>query len=228
MGFRHLASLLRNLFHRQREERELDAELRAYALLLADEKIRAGMNPQEAQRQARLELGGVEQVKERVRQIRAGHLLETFFQDVRFGARALRKSSGFAAAAIFTLALGIGANTAVFSLLNAVVLRLLPVPDPQRIVQFTYTLPSNGPENWNNYFGYSQLEHFREQATMLSGVFGGVQVNRVNVGWRGSSGLAQCDAYTDNLFTVLQVAAQRGRLFVPWDDREGGRCCGSE
>jgi len=221
MGLGHLTSLLRNLFHRQREERELDAEVRAHELLLADEKVRAGMNPQEAQRQARLDLGGVEQVKEQVREIRAGHLLETFFQDVRFGARMLRKSPGFSLVAVLTLALGIGANSAIFSLLNAVVLRLLPVPDPQQLVQFTYTFPSNGPQNWNSYFGYPQLKRFREQAGTLSGIFGGVQVNRVNVGWHGSSGLAQCDAYTDNLFSALQVAAQQGRLFVPGDDREG-------
>jgi hypothetical protein len=81
MGFRQLASLLRNLFHKQREERELDAEVRAHELLLAEEKIRAGMNPQEAQRQARLELGGVEQVKEQVREIRA--YFRTSWRDAR-------------------------------------------------------------------------------------------------------------------------------------------------
>ena len=221
MGIRYLASLLRNLFHRQREERRLDTEVRAYELLLADEKIRAGMNPQEARRQSRLDLGGVEQVKEQVRGVRAGHWFETLFKDVHFGIRTLRKSPGFAAAAILTLALGVGANTAIFSLLNAVILRVLSVPDPKQLVQFTYTFPSNGPENWNSYFGYQQLERFRDQATTLSGVFGGTQVNRVNVGWSGGSGLAQCDAYTDNLFSVLGLIAQQGRLFALGDDREG-------
>ena len=131
MSITRLASLLRNLFHKQREERELDAEVRAHELLLADEKIRSGMNPQEAQRQARLELGGVEQVKEHIREIRAGHLLEILFQDVRFGVRMLAKSPAFTAVAVLILALGIGANTAIFTILDAVLLRNLPVPHPE-------------------------------------------------------------------------------------------------
>jgi predicted permease len=140
---------------------------------------------------------------------------------LRFGLRTLRKSPGFTAVAILTLALGIGANTAVFSLLNAVVLRLLAVPNPRQLVQYTYTFPANGPENWNSWFGYPHLERFRMQAGMLSGIFGGVGLNNVNVGWHGSAGLAQCDAYTDNFFSVLGVAPQLGRLFAPGDDREG-------
>jgi hypothetical protein len=111
---------------------------------------------------------------------------------------------------VLSCALGIGANTAIFSLPNAIILRLLPVPDPQQLVPFTYTFPSNGPDNWNSWFGYPHLERFRTQA----GVFGGIQMNRVNVRWHGTAGLARCDAYTDNFFSVLKIAPQRGRLFA--------------
>ena len=152
-------------------------------------------------------------------EIHAQRLLEHVWQDLRFSARTLSKSPGFAAVAVVSLALGIGANTAIFSLLNAVVLRMLPVGHPQELVQFTYTFPGNGAHDWNSWFGYPQLERFRDQAKSLAGVFGGTSVGRLNVGFRGTSGLARGDAYTDNFFSVLGIEPQRGRFFLPGEDK---------
>ena len=102
--------------------------MRSYDQLLADEKIRNGMSPQQARRNARIELGGIEQVKEQVREARPGHLLEAFWRDLRITFRGLRKKPGFTIVVVLSLALGIGANAAIFSLIDAIVFRPMPVP----------------------------------------------------------------------------------------------------
>ncbi|HYL98176.1 MAG TPA: ABC transporter permease, partial [Blastocatellia bacterium] len=135
-----LRSLWRNLTGNSRQERELAAELRAYLELLTDARVENGVNLKEAERQALIEIGGLEQVKERVREARMGHLLETILQDVRYAIRVLAKSRGFSVVALLTLALCVGANSAIFSVVNGVLLRPLPFDQPDRLARVYATL----------------------------------------------------------------------------------------
>ncbi|HEV2666100.1 MAG TPA: permease prefix domain 1-containing protein, partial [Blastocatellia bacterium] len=128
-----LSSLWRNLFHKTRAEQELTEEIDAYLEMLIEHKINEGLDPAEARRAALIELGGREQVKENVREARAGHMIETLWRDLRYGLQMLRRDPGFTAAAVFSLALGIGANTAIFSLMDAVLLKMLPVKNPEQL-----------------------------------------------------------------------------------------------
>ena len=218
--FGELWRRLTALARRKQIDADLEEEMRLHLELRAQQRTEA-VGMEEARYSSQRRFGNTLLLKEAAREVLGWTSLERLWQDLRYAVRMLRNSPGFTAVALLSLTLGIGANTAIFSLLNAVILRLLPVPDPQQLVQFTYTIPSSGSDNWNSWFGYPHLERFREQSRTLSGIFGGVSLNRVNVGSHGTAGLAQCDAYTGNFFSVLEVAPQQGRLFVAGDDRPG-------
>ncbi len=209
-----IKSTLRSLFRKEELDLDLDDELQNYLDELADEKIRAGMSPEKARRQARIELGGVEQVKERVRQNRLGASLDVLAQDLRLTFRVLGKNPGFAAVAILTLAIGIGATTALFSTVNAVLLQALPFEEPDQLVLGRKTIngQQGGAVSRLDYFDYRERCRSFENLAALTGMrgilTGGSEPRRV----RG--------AYvTWNLFPTLRVSPAAGRLFLPPDEK---------
>src|SRR5690349_23943724 len=131
-------------FRRQLTEKHLDAELRFHLEQMIADRVGAGMAPEESRRQARLEFGGLEQMKEECRDVGGSQSIETFIQDVRYGLRQLRRNPGFTAVAVLTLALGIGANTAISSVVNGVLLAPLPYPHSNRLLVIWEMLPRAG------------------------------------------------------------------------------------
>ena len=207
-----LASLLRNLLRRDRVEADLDAEVRGYVEMLADEKIAGGMDPERARREARLAVGGVEQVKEEVRAVRAGALVEQVLQDVRYGLRGLRRAPGFTAAVMVTLALGIGANTATFSVIDALLLRPLPVDAPDRLVAVY-----RGAGGTVGAFAYPDFVDLSQQTGVLDGVAAwGTQSAWVRLG--GDVERATLHLVSPNYFRVLGLTPQVGAGFPDRSD----------
>jgi putative ABC transport system permease protein len=159
-----VTSFVRNVFRRGSVDGELDAELRAHVDMLTEENMRAGMARDEARRFARIEVGGEEMVKENVREERSGDWLHSLVADVKFGARQLAKSPGFTAVAVLTLALGIGGTAAMFSFVNAVLIRKPPFPDFDRIVRL-WEVPCNNCLNGVSAMNF--LDWKNQNTTML-------------------------------------------------------------
>ncbi len=142
---------LRSLFRRKNVEAELDDELRFHFENQVSKLVQSGLTPAEAQRRAQLNFGGMEQLKEEHRDARGVTFIETLLQDIRYGLRILGRTPVITCVAILSLALGIGANTAIFTMMDAVMLRLLPVRNPQELVQVRIRAPKSGTE-MNGYF----------------------------------------------------------------------------
>src|SRR2546425_9653416 len=207
---------LGELFQKDRRERELAAEMESHLQMHIEDNLRAGMTAAEARREALMKLGGVEQTKENYRERRGLPLLETLFQDARFAARMLLKNPGFTAIAVLTLVLGIGATTAIFSVVYGVLLRPLPYPEPDQIVQLWEVSAKGGrmnfPEpNFTDIRSASQtLEALAECNAGPFTITGGTEPTRT------VAALVSRD-----FFKVMRVPPLLGRSFSPEDQREG-------
>ena len=212
-----LRGLWNNVFRRNQLDRDLDEELRAYAELVSAEKIKAGMSPEEAYRSTRREMGGTEQIRQAVRDIRAGALLDTVAQDIRYGMRTLSRSPGFCFVAVITLALGIGANTAMFSLLDQIVLRLLPVKEPERLVVVTERGNFYGDSYGPNTLSWPMFEDLRANNRVFSGMFCRFSAP-VTVGHADYAAQVTAELVSGSYFSILGVDAALGHPIGPQDD----------
>jgi putative ABC transport system permease protein len=218
---RTFASGIRSMFRKERVEREMDEELRAYLEAATQEKMRTGMSREEALRASRIEMGGVENVKEKVRAVSWETFVEGLWQDLRFGARLLASSPTFTAAAVLSLALGIGANTAIFQLLDAIRLRALPVKNPQEMAAVRIAERNGATGAFVTRYPqltYPMWEQIRAQQQAFSGVFAWGPTS-FNISPGGEVHTIQAMWVSGEFFGVLGVEPERGRLLSPGDDR---------
>jgi predicted permease len=218
-ALRTLFARIRATFGKARSESYLHAELFAHLAALADENMRRGMPREEALQAARREFGGLEQCKELYRERRGLPLLETLFQDMRYGLRMLKKSPGFTSAAVFTLALGIGANTAVFSIVDTVLLRPMPYSRPDQLYIVSETLPHLGGDE---EVGVSAAEYFdyRDYNRSFSQV-AAYETQGFNLTDEGTPLRVQAAALSASAFPLLGVQPILGQVFSGADERFG-------
>lgn len=206
------------LFRRARTERQLDAELRFHLKQQIADYIASGITPEEARRRARLELGGLEQVKEECRDVGAARFIETLIQDVRYGLRQLRRSPGFTAVVVIMLALGIGANTAIFSVVYAVLLKPLPYPNSDQLVNVFETNPQKRIAS--AALTYPEFEEIGGHCGVFSALAGYQSHALVLTGTGEPADVPTMDV-TPELFSVLGVNPIMGRSFLPKDNKRG-------
>ncbi len=212
---------LRLLFRKQQTERQLDSELRFHIEQRASELVEAGIAPDQALRRARLEFGGIEGVKEACRESRRVHLIETLLQDLRYGLRMMLRSPGFTVVAVLTLALGIGANTAIFSVVNAVLLRPLPFADSARLAQIWHVPPAKSFPGMKifavsaaNFLDWrAQSRSFEDMAIYTGSSF-------IHTG-NGDPESLMSIPVSPNFFSILGSQPLLGRTFAPDEDQPG-------
>jgi putative ABC transport system permease protein len=217
-----LRSWLQAMLRRSRMESEMDAELRFHIEAYAEDLVRSGVSRREAMWQARLEFGGAERVKEECREARGVHFLQALIQDTHYGLRMLRKSPGFTAAAVLTLALGIGATTAIFSVFDGVVLRPLAYPHPEQLVSVEVTPLALDA----SLRGMAAEDYFvfRDQSRTFQdiGIYAETDTDRdVNVTGSAEPERVHTLHATHGVLSVLGIPPMLGRIFSPSDDSPG-------
>jgi predicted permease len=227
---------LRSLFRWAQADQELDDELRDHVERKTEEYVAQGMTPEEACRRARLDLGGIEQTKEKCRDARRVNWIQDLAQDLRYGLRMLRKSPGFTTVAVLTLALGIGANTSIFSLLNAVMLKSIPVNHPEQLVILRWSAHSR-PENLgtSSYgdclwvpraiqscsFSLPMYKALLAHTDAFSSVLAMAGADQLDLSGNGAATIIGGELVTGNYFETLGVSSALGRTIQPSDDRPG-------
>ena len=217
MSLARIRSFFRNLMHKPQLDHQLDQEVSAYLDLLTEEKVAAGMSRAQAARAAKIELGGSDQVKEKVRDVRAGAWLETLMQDVRFGTRMIVHNPGFSALVVLTLALGIGANTAIFSLVYGVLLRPLPYMQGSQLVVLSQQATKANLAHVN--FSPQEIFDYRDGTHTLQSVVEYHSMTFLLLG-NNTAERVQTGVVSANFFDVLGVKPLLGRAFVAADENK--------
>jgi predicted permease len=207
----------RRFFRRKLTERHLDAELRFHLEHRIADLVAGGMALEEARRQARLEFGGLDQVKEECREVGRAHFIESFIQDVRYALRQLRRNPGFTAVAVITLALGIGANTAIFSLIDAVLLKTLPVRRPEQLFLFRW----ESPHVITDDLPYPLFDQIRSNTSAFQAMSAFCNID-LATSVDGKPGLAAGQLVSGDFFAMLGVGTVAGRTFTYAEDRVPG------
>ena len=209
---------VRNYMTGRRGDQRLREEMEQHLSMQTDENIRAGMPPAEARRQARLKLGGVETIREQFHEEEGLPFLETLLQDLRFAFRVLRKSPGFAITVVITLALGIGANTAIFSIVYGVVFRPLPYPNPQRIVELTESSPRGSDEK---DVTYQEMQFLLEHGSPFQ-FLTGYTVQGYNLSVGNKTERVKGQPVSTDYFHVLGINPLLGRDFLAEENTGDG------